>query len=74
MKNTKMVELRGSRTHKVIAKEIGIPVSTYAMIECGHRFPRKALAIRIAEFFSVTVEALFFTLDDHETRSKSQTA
>ncbi|ASS76446.1 transcriptional regulator [Tumebacillus algifaecis] len=60
MKNEKMAALRGDRTQKEMANEIGIPVSTYAMIEAGHRFPRRELQIKLARFFKLTVDELFF--------------
>lgn len=71
MKNNKMVSLRGNRSQKQVAKEINIPVSTYAMIETGHRFPRKELQLKLARYFGVTVDELFFDQHDHKTRSKS---
>ena len=74
MKNVKMAELRGDRTLREIAREINIPYSTYAMIESGHRFPRKELAMKIANFYGVTVDELFFTKNDHETRTKKNYA
>ena len=64
MKNTKMVSLRGDRTQKQIAKELGIPVSTYAMIELGERFPRRDLQIKLARFFQTTVDELFFSQEE----------
>lgn len=74
MKNTKMVELRGTRSLREVARELEIPYSTYAMIETGHRFPRKDLALKLCNFYSVTVDELFFAENDHDTRPKQQTA
>lgn len=74
MKNDRMIELRGGRSQREVAGLLKIPLSTYAMIECGHRFPRKALAIKIAEFYKVTVGYLFFGQDDHETRPNKESA
>lgn len=64
MKNQKMITLRGDRSLREISEEIGIPYSTYAMIETGRRFPRKELAMKLARFYKVTVDELFFTLND----------
>ncbi|WP_231504276.1 helix-turn-helix transcriptional regulator [Brevibacillus borstelensis] len=69
-KNEKMASLRGERSQKQVADELGIPVSTYAMIEAGHRFPRKELQLKLSRYFGVTVDELFFTENDHETRTK----
>lgn len=43
---------------------MGIPSSTYAMIESGHRFPRKELQVKLARYFNTTVDELFFSEDD----------
>ncbi|PTM59583.1 helix-turn-helix transcriptional regulator [Desmospora activa] len=60
MKNKKMMALRGDRSQKTVAKELGMPQSTYAMIEAGHRFPRRDLQFRMARYFRTTVDELFF--------------
>lgn len=69
MKNLKMVALRGNRSQKQVAQELGIPQSTYAMIENGHRFPRKELQLKLARYFKTTVDELFFSQIDHEMRT-----
>lgn len=65
MKNNKMVVLRSNRSQKQVAKEIGIPQSTYSMIEGGHRFPRKELQLKFARYYKTTVDELFFDQFDH---------
>lgn len=67
MKNKKMVAFRAGRTQKQVAQEMGIPSSTYAMIESGHRFPRKELQVKLARYFNTTVDELFFS-EDVESR------
>lgn len=69
MKNEVMISLRGNATQRDIAKKLEIPLSTYAMIELGHRFPRRDLQFKLADFFGVTVDELFFNKIDHEMRS-----
>ncbi|MGG4217264.1 helix-turn-helix transcriptional regulator [Paenibacillus jamilae] len=64
MKNQKMSELRGDRSLREVAEQIGIPYSTYAMIETGRRFPRRNLQLKLARFYKVTVDELFFALND----------
>lgn len=66
MKNQVMVKLRGDRSQKQMAKELGVPVSSYAMIELGYRFPRKEVQAKLANFFEVTVDELFFNHSNHE--------
>lgn len=67
-----MMLLRDNRSQKQVAKEIGIPKSTYSMIECGHRFPRKELQLKFAQYFNTTVDELFFNHFDHDTRTEKQ--
>ena len=64
MKNKRMVAFRAGRTQKQVAQEMGTPSSTYAMIESGHRFPRKELQVKLARYFNTTVDELFFSEDD----------
>lgn len=70
MKNEKMVQFRGDRSQKEVATDMDIPVSTYAMIESGHRFPRKHLQAKISRYYGVTVDELFFSQNDHVSRTK----
>lgn len=65
MKNYSIIQLRGERSQKQVAKELGVPVSTYAMIELGYRFPRRNLQAKLANFFGVTVDELFFNHSNH---------
>lgn len=64
MKNKTMEQLRGDKSQRDMAKEIGIPYSTYAMIENGHRFPRRELQLKLSRHFKKTVDELFFALND----------
>ncbi|WP_438446119.1 helix-turn-helix transcriptional regulator [Gorillibacterium sp. sgz5001074] len=61
-----MIHLRGTKSQKAVAEDLQIPVSTYAMIESGHRFPRRQLQMKLAAYFCVTVDELFFSSNDHE--------
>ena len=51
--NEKMYQLRRQRglTQRQVAEAVGIRQSAYAMIESGHRHPRKAIEKRLADFF-----------------------
>lgn len=69
-----MIEFRGDKTQKEVATELGIPVSTYAMIEGGHRFPRKELQAKLAQYYSTTVDELFFNQFGHEMRTETSSA
>ncbi|TDQ35237.1 helix-turn-helix transcriptional regulator [Aureibacillus halotolerans] len=74
MINHTMRKLRGELSQRDLAKELGIPQSTYAMIETNQRFPRRDLQMKLANYFDVTVDELFFNQIDHESRSKTNSA
>lgn len=58
----KLRQLRGEKTQEEIARALGITKSSYAMYERGERVPRDEVKIRIAAFFGVSVQDLFFSL------------
>ena len=58
-------ELRGHKSQDVIAREIGITKSSWAMYERGERIPRDEVKIRIAQYFNKTVQEIFFTNKEH---------
>lgn len=55
-----MVTLRGKRTMQEVAEQIGIPKSTYACIESGIRKGRPETMHKIAKFYGVSIERMFF--------------
>lgn len=57
----KLLKLRGEKTQDEVAKEIGIAKSTLSMYENGVRVPRDYIKIKLAEFYHVTVQEIFFT-------------
>ena len=54
-------ELRGSRPHRDVAAAVGITTSTNAMNERDERTPRDEMKVRLAKFYNVTVQDLFFS-------------
>ena len=60
MKNQKMILLRGSRSQREIAKQLGISPSMYHALENNNRFPSRKLLEKITKFYGVSVEELFF--------------
>jgi len=54
-------DLRGRRrTIKEVSNACGISPSTLSMYENGERVPRDEVKIRLAKFYSVSVESIFF--------------
>lgn len=72
MKNEKMFELRTAlkKTQKCVADAVGITQSSYAMIEGGYRHPRKEVQEKLADYFGVTIDELFFNRNYHAVRLK----
>lgn len=62
----RLVEERGSRTQKFVAKELGISQGALAMYESGDRVPRDEVKEKIAAFYQKTVGGLFFGEKVHD--------
>lgn len=60
-------ELRLGRnlTQEKVADDLGITKSSWAMYERGERVPRDEIKVRIARYFDVTIEDLFFKPIEH---------
>lgn len=52
--------LRGEKTINEVANAVGVCPSTIAMYEIGDRTPRDTIKVRIAQYFSKTVQEIFF--------------
>lgn len=59
MKHNTMVSLRGERPQREVAKAIGISRSYYTLLENGKETPSLKVAVRLADYFEVPVEALW---------------
>lgn len=57
----KLKELRGDKSREEVSTELGISVSAIAMYENGERIPRDDLKIKIANYYNVSVQDIFFT-------------
>ena len=62
----RLVQLRGEKTRKEVASDLGISVSALAMYENGCRMPRDKIKMRIAVYYGKTIEELFFDSFSHE--------
>lgn len=67
----RLIELRGEKTQFEVAKEVGISLSALAMYETGNRTPRDEIKIKLAKYYGITVESLFFSPDMSRNVSKS---
>ena len=57
----RMRQLRGIRTKTGVARELGIPYSTYCAYESGTRCPPAEARERIAGYFGVDPDSIFCT-------------
>lgn len=53
-------ELRGIRTRSGVSRQTGIPYSTLQSYEDGTREPTGPAKEKLAEYYGVTVEEIFF--------------
>ena len=56
----KLRELRGSKTVKTVAEDNGLSMSAVCMYESGLRVPKDDIKIRLAKYYGVQVESIFF--------------
>lgn len=59
----KLACLRGKRSQQEVAAAVGVRVSAITNYENGLRIPRDEIKIRLAEFFEVSIDDLFFDND-----------
>lgn len=53
-------DLRGETSVPELANAIGSSVSAIFMYESGERIPRDEVKIKLARYFGVSIESLFF--------------
>ena len=56
----RLIKLRGTRRREIVANACGISVSALAMYEQGERIPRDDIKIKLADFYSCSVDSIFF--------------
>jgi putative transcriptional regulator len=62
----KLIQLRGTRTRDEVADAIGVSHSAIQMYENGQRIPRDEIKIRLAVFYEISVDELFFSAASHD--------
>lgn len=55
-----LLSLRGEKTREEVANALNIAVSTLAMYELGQRVPRDEIKLKIADYYGVDVQSIFF--------------
>lgn len=54
------LRISAKKTQKEVAETIGISVSALTMYEGGNRIPRDEVKVKLAHYYSVSVERLFY--------------
>jgi putative transcriptional regulator len=57
----KLLNLRGNKTRETVAHANGISVSALQMYENGQRIPRDEIKVKLARYYSTSIEVIFFT-------------
>lgn len=61
----KLVKLRGTKSREEVASDVKVSVSALQMYENGQRIPRDEIKVRVAEYYNVTVQEIFFDTKQH---------
>lgn len=56
----RLKELRGDRSRDKVAEAVGISSSALGIYECNKRIPRDDVKKRLADFYNVSIQQLFF--------------
>lgn len=60
---SRLRQLRGIRTRTGVSNETGIPYSTLQAYEEGRRKPSGANMRKLADYYGVSVESIFYTAE-----------
>lgn len=56
----RLVKLRGKKTREQVAVDLGLSFSAIMSYERGERLPRDEMKVKIANYYGVNVEDIFF--------------
>ena len=56
----RLIDLRGEKSQSEVAEAVGITQAALSMYERGERVPRDNVKIKLANYYDVSVAALFF--------------
>ena len=62
----RLVKARGDRRREDVAAAIGVSLSAISMYENGERVPRDETKVKIADYYGMTVQELFFNQKCHK--------
>lgn len=56
----KLVSLRNGEKREKVAQDLNISISALQMYETGHRIPKDEIKVKIAAYYKISVQELFF--------------
>lgn len=56
----KLKKLRGNKVRKIVAEDLGITESSLSNYENDYRIPRDEVKKKIALYYNVSIESIFF--------------
>lgn len=62
----KLIELRNGKPQREVARAVGITTSALSMYENGNRMPRDEIKIKLADYYNMPVQDIFFDELQHE--------
>ena len=62
----KLRYLRGKKSKRMVAEELGISFSSYVKYERNERIPRDDVKVKIAKHFHTSVQDIFFNQVEHK--------
>lgn len=65
-------KLRGIRTRTGVARELGISYAALQFYENGERNPSGRMKQKLADYYGVSVESIFFTGEDYKKKSETK--
>lgn len=63
--NIKKLREKNGISQLELSEIVGVSPSSITMYECGERVPRDTIKIKIANYFGVSVESIFFANAQH---------
>lgn len=57
---SRLIGHRGAKSRETVAEALGISCSALGMYEQGNRTPRDEIKVKLANYYGVSVQSLFF--------------
>ena len=58
--SAKLIKLRGNLSREKVCSDVGISFSALQSYETGVRIPKYEIKVKLAKYYGVTVQSIFF--------------